>query len=162
MKLTKHYAMQDKLDHFVSVNLGIKDEFHNVEYVDKRVYALKVEIGEFSNEVGWFKYWKKSHVMDRPKALEELVDCMHFFLSVGISRKYTFIKELHPMDWNKVPVENLFKYLLSNDFDSSGKWQSGFEQLICIGYKLGFTSKEMEQAYIQKNTINYQRQKNGY
>jgi dimeric dUTPase (all-alpha-NTP-PPase superfamily) len=162
MKLVKLYAMQDKLDHFVSVNLGIKEVFHDVEFVDKRVFALKVEIGEFSNEVGWFKYWKQSHVMDREKALEELVDCMHFFLSIGISRKYTFIKEIHPMDWSKPPIESLFQYLLSNNFDSSGQWQSGFEQLICIGYKLGYTTKEMEQVYIQKNTVNYQRQNNGY
>lgn len=33
---------------------------------------------------------------------------------------------------------------------------------LSIGNQLGFTPEEVEQAYIQKNKINYQRQKEGY
>lgn len=160
MNLEPYFQLQKELDDFVSAKLGI--DLNEVEYVDKRVFALKVEIAELSNETAWFKYWKQSHIIDPIKTLFEIADCIHFFLSVGNSRKYNFIKELHPMDWNKVPLEHLFQYLLNNNFDSSGKWMDGFEQLLCIGYKLGYTSEEMEQAYKDKREINFQRQKESY
>lgn len=160
MIIEPYFKLQKELDDFVSEKLGI--DLNLVEFVDKRVFALKVEIAELANETGWFKYWKQSHVMDRAATLEEIADNIHFFLSVGNSRKYTFIKELHPMDWNKVPLEHLFQYLLNNNFDSSGKWMDGFEQLLCIGYKLGYTSEEMEQAYKDKREKNFTRQRENY
>lgn len=162
MILEPLYKLQLELDQYVAKNLDMVEKFNWVEYVDKRIFALKVEVAELANEVAFFKYWKQSHVMDRGKALEELADVMHFFLSVGISRKYTFVQELDPLAWKKVPMEQLFQYLMNNNFDSSGKWKNGFEQLICIGFKLGYTAKEMIQAYKDKREKNFGRQKNGY
>lgn len=162
MNIQPLFKLQLELDEYVAKNLGIVEEFNWVEYVDKRIFALKVEIAELSNEVAWFKYWKQSHVMDRGATLEELADVQHFFLSVGNSRKYTFIRELDPLAWKKVPMEQLFQYLMNNNFDSSGKWKNGFEQLICIGHKLGYSLEEMEQAYKDKREKNFQRQAVGY
>lgn len=163
MDLKELFQMQHELDSVIVTNLGMEEEFNSVECVDKRVFALKVEIGEFSNVVGWFKYWKQSHVMDREKALEEHADVMHFKLSVGNSRKYAnFITKVQPERWMKVPLGRLFCYLMENNYDSAGKWLNGFEQLICIGLKLGFSEKEMVQAYKDKNKVNYGRIKGGY
>ncbi|WP_394139575.1 dUTP diphosphatase [Cytobacillus oceanisediminis] len=162
MILKELFDLQIELDHAIAKNLNIENDFNNVYYVDKRVFALKVEVAEFANEVGFFKYWKQSHQIDRVKTLEELADVIHFFLSVGISRKYTFVKELDSLAWKKVPMEQLFQYLLNNNFDSSGKWKNGFEQLICIGFKLGYTANEMIQAYKSKREINFKRQEESY
>lgn len=162
MNIEPLFKLQLELDEYVAKNLGIVDEFNWVEYVDKRIFALKVEIAELANCVSWFKYWKQSHVIDHAAAIEELADVMHFFLSVGHSRKYTFIRELDPLAWKKVPMEQLFQYLMNNNFDSSGKWKNGFEQLICIGHKLGYSLEEMEQAYKNKREINFKRQEEKY
>ncbi len=162
MNIEPLFKLQLELDEYVAKNLGIVEEFNWVEYVDKRIFALKVEIAELANEVAFFKYWKQSHVIDKSKTIEELADVMHFFLSVGHSRKYTFIRELDPLAWKKVPMEQLFQYLMNNNFDSSGKWKNGFEQLICIGFKLGYTANEMVQSYKDKREKNFGRQKNGY
>jgi dimeric dUTPase (all-alpha-NTP-PPase superfamily) len=162
MNLAELYELQFKLDEVVAKKLNILEEFNNVEYTDKRVFALKVELAEFANEVAWFKYWKQSHVMDVEKTLEELADVMHFLLSVGNSRRYNFIKFINPKQWEKVPLNRLFIYLMENNYDSSGKWLNAFEHLICIGYKLGFTEEEMIQAYKDKNLKNHVRQASGY
>lgn len=161
MILNTLYEAQDKLDQFVAEKTGI--DIHDVENVDKRVFALKVEVAEFANETGWFKYWKRSHRMDRRKTLEEHADVTHFFLSVGLSRNYnTFIPELNPHQWYKVPMNHLFNYIMQSRFESSGHWKNAFEQHIQIGLKLGFTIGEMEVAYFQKNEKNFERQRSGY
>ncbi len=160
MDLINLYACQKKVDQFISNNLGIN--IHDVEFVDKRVHALKVELGEFSNETGWFKYWKQSHEMDRAKTLEELADCIAFMLSVGISRKYEFVKEIHPNIWRKVPKGQLFHYLFENKLNSAGQWKVAFEHLIALGLKLGFSSGEIEAAYYNKSEKNIERQKSNY
>lgn len=160
MELQPLYAIQKNVDHVIAENLGI--DIHSIENVDKRVHAFKVEVSEFSNETGWFKYWKQSHKMNRSRTLEELADCMAFLLSVGISRNYTFVKTLHPFVWKKVPLGTLFRYLDKTDLDSSGKWKAAFEHLISIGLKLGFSVAEMEVMYYTKSGINIERQMNNY
>jgi dimeric dUTPase (all-alpha-NTP-PPase superfamily) len=157
MKLEELYKLQEDLDIAITKNLGMEENFNSVEIVDKRVFALKVELGELANEVGFFKYWKQSHVMDRAKTIEELSDVQHFLLSVGNSRKYNFIKEINPERWDKFSVGHLFICLMENNYDSSGNWLNAFEQLVCIGLKLGFTEDDILQSYRDKNKINYQR-----
>lgn len=162
MNLEELYTLQQDLDIAIAKNLNMEDIFNSVETVDKRVFALKVELSEFANEVGWFKYWKQSHVMDKKKTIEELSDAMHFLLSVGNSRKYNFIKEIHPEPWHKVPVDRLFCYMMESKYDSWRTWKNAFENLIAIGLKLGFTEEEMIQAYKDKNKENHARQSRGY
>lgn len=162
MNIEPLFELQYELDGVIAKNLKLEHVFNAVEYVDKRIFALKTEIAEFANEVGWFKYWKQSHVIDRDKTLEELADVIHFFLSVGISRKYRFVKAIQPEGWDKVPLEHLFQYLMNNNFESSGSWLNGFEQLMCIGLKLGYTEEEMIAAYKVKRQKNFLRQASGY
>jgi dimeric dUTPase (all-alpha-NTP-PPase superfamily) len=162
MIITELLEMQKELDIAIAQNLGMEDDFNSVEIVDQRVFALKVELGEFANETGWFKYWKQSHIINQEAALEEWADVLHFLLSIGNSRKYTFIKEIHPEKWELVPVGRLFIYLMSNEYDSSGKWLNAMEQLCCIGLKLGYTEEEMLQAYKEKREENFSRQNRGY
>jgi dimeric dUTPase (all-alpha-NTP-PPase superfamily) len=158
MNLEELYTLQEKLDKEIAKNLGMENEFNNVEVIDNRIFALKVEVGELANEVGFFKYWKQSHAMDRDKTLEEHADCVHFILSIGNSRNYNkFIKQLRPEKWDKVPLSMLFHYIMNNPYNSSGEWLNAFEQLICIGLKLGFTESDIVQSYRDKNIVNYQR-----
>jgi dimeric dUTPase (all-alpha-NTP-PPase superfamily) len=162
MNITNLLETQKSLDIAIAKNLGIEDNFNSVGMVDDRIFALKVELGELSNETGWFKYWKKSHIINQAATLEELADVLHFVLSVGNSRKYTFINEIDPIQWDLVPIGRLFIYIMENAFDSSGKWKNAIEQLFCIGMKLGYSEAEIVQAYQDKNAENYARQSRGY
>jgi dimeric dUTPase (all-alpha-NTP-PPase superfamily) len=162
MNIENLLEQQKELDISIAKNLQIEDDFNSVELVDQRIFALKVELSEFANETGWFKYWKKSHIINQAATLEELADVLHFVLSVGNSRKYTFIKEIDPVQWDLVPIGRLFIYIMENAFDSSGKWKNAIEQLFCIGIKLGYSEAEIVQAYNDKNQENYARQSRGY
>jgi dimeric dUTPase (all-alpha-NTP-PPase superfamily) len=161
MNLPQLYKEQEELDQFIAKNLDIN--INHVDYVDDRVTALKVEMAEFANEVGFFKYWKQSHVMDLERTLEEWADVAHFFLSVGISRNYhTFVRELNYKQWHKVPLKHLFNYIMESRIESAGQWKNNFEQLVQIGVKLGFTIEQMELAYYLKKQKNIERQMNKY
>jgi dimeric dUTPase (all-alpha-NTP-PPase superfamily) len=131
--------------------------------LDKRVFAFKVEFGEFSNEVGWFKYWKQSHVMQLDKVLEELADCIHFLLAIGIHRNYCkFIPEIDYEFWMEKEIETLYHEIMNSSIGSSGQWKNALEQLFCIGIKLDFDIKQLELAYLLKNQKNIERQMRGY
>lgn len=45
------------------------------------VLAYTVELYEFINAVGTWKWWKHSHVVSRERVLDELADCYAFLLS---------------------------------------------------------------------------------
>jgi dimeric dUTPase (all-alpha-NTP-PPase superfamily) len=164
MNLIKLYAKQMELEQFVRKNIGMtEEEFTSVDMIDKRIFAFKVELAEFSNETGWFKYWKQSHLVDRGAVLEELVDCVHFLLAIGIYRKYArFVVELDYMQF--VDRDEIFLYtsIMENGIHSSGQWKRAFEQLIAIGIKLGFGTGEIEEAYYKKNQKNIERQQANY
>lgn len=164
MNLEMFYEKQEYLEKFVRDNIGMsEEEFSSVEMVDKRVFAFKVELGEFSNEVGWFKYWKQSHVVHYDKVIEELADCIHFLLAIGLYRKYQpFIKELDWEFWMDKDSKNMYHDTMTNPIASSGQWRVAFEQLIAIGVKLGFSIEHITLAYLLKNQKNIERQLNNY
>ena len=164
MKLELYYEKQLELEKFVCQNIGMEwDEFSSVPMTDKRVFAFKVELAEFSNETGWFKYWKQSHVMKRAETLEELADCIHFIVAIGLHRNYhKFVHELRYEDWLDDPEEILYREIMEDSIASSGLWKEVFERLIAIGIKLGYSLDEIEAAYISKNRKNIERQLNNY
>jgi dimeric dUTPase (all-alpha-NTP-PPase superfamily) len=164
MNLEMFYEKQEYLEQFVRNNIGMsEEEFSSVSMVDKRIFAFKVELGEFANETAFFKYWKQSHVMDREKVIEELADCIHFLLAIGIYRKYR--KFVTRIDWERHLRENeneLYRKIMESPLDSSGKWVRAFGRLIAIGVKLGYTLEDIQLAYLLKNQKNIERQLNKY
>lgn len=164
LDLTPLYEKQEYLEQFVRENIGIEEsEFKSVPMVDKRVFAFKVEFGEFSNETAWFKYWKQSHKMDSRKVIEELADCMHFLLAIGIYREYR--KHVPELDWEKwmfLDDHEMYHEIMESPIGSSGQWKRCFEYLICIGVKLGFESEQIILAYYLKNQENIERQLRNY
>ncbi|MEH7157524.1 dUTP diphosphatase [Neobacillus drentensis] len=111
--------------------------------------------------------------------LEEYVDGLHFVLELGL--------EINPKDFPIVDVEpltgefksvieairhtfnwtvNLDYILFDEPFKSDYRIQRTYFNLlqvfITLGEMLGFTWEEVEQAYYAKNSINHQRQEDGY
>jgi len=94
---------QKKLDIFIHQQNGLemKDTFY------LRKIALLVEIGEVANELKSFKYWKKDKNVSLEKVQEELIDCLHFFLSLVNCSQINFNEYFSPkiekkLDANKI------------------------------------------------------------
>ncbi|KAB2337632.1 hypothetical protein F7731_08535 [Cytobacillus depressus] len=161
MNLQPLYDVQRNVDLVIARNT--RSDINELENIHKRVIAFKVEVAEFANEISFFKYWKQSHEMDKAKTLEELADCMAFLLSIGISRQFDRkVLEINPHEYKKVPILYLFNYLFKNELNTKDYWQAAFENLICIGLKLGLSIAEMEVAYYTKSGVNIERQKARY
>lgn len=109
----------------------------------------------------------------RNTVLEEYVDCLHFILSIGndldvdikkhygtyqgpdITRHFNFMFQ---------DVSNLSKCIFAQA-DRSVILEMYYEVcrgFIGLGELLGFTQEQIEQAYLDKNKINHERQVNGY
>ncbi len=141
-----------------------KHILNGVEYpADKIRIALFVELGELMNELPtYFKYWKKTSVDNKEKALEEYVDCLHFAVSLlnynDAKIDFTYndcISDNEPYIRNKIFNE------LSNVISFSEHCMS-IEYLFKLGHRFGFTWDEIYHTYLDKNKINHERQDRGY
>ena len=86
MNLIKLVEKQKYLDDIIKEECGLEQEYLQ----NKKILALLVEIGECCNEIQEFKFWKKNITKDDSKIKEELVDILHFILSIGIESNMDF------------------------------------------------------------------------
>lgn len=97
---------QKKLDEFIIQKNNITDSQTTKSFVRTKI-ALLVEIGELANELKTFKHWKKQKEINWEKAKEELIDCLHFYLSWANSFQidfadYKFQKLAPETDYNEL------------------------------------------------------------
>lgn len=81
-KLDVIFQMQKMLDEDIIERrslTGISRE----EWIQKDVLAITAELGELLNEVN-FKWWKNQKPLDEAAIREEMVDVLHFFISMCI------------------------------------------------------------------------------
>lgn len=101
--------------------------------------------------------------------LEEYVDCLHFFLSIG---NEVFVKARNPVRLvsfsdNITGQFNSMFYLISR-WDAvrllvcEDQFHVGLNNFLHLGELLGFTWEQVEDAYYSKNKINHERQATGY
>lgn len=91
----------DKLDHIFELQRRFDEELarrRNLDFdvstwVQKEVLAIISELGELLDEVN-FKWWKNPKVLDREAIKEEVVDILHFFVSICLKLGIT-PEELH-------------------------------------------------------------------
>lgn len=102
--------------------------------------------------------------------LEEFVDVLHFSISIAIELGLTTYKvtNLDDLRYHKNSVIKTFSmvYRDINElqyYENADRYIRDFlDGVLGLGYKLGFTFEEIEQAYISKNQTNHSRQNNGY
>src|SRR5699024_12229731 len=105
--------------------------------------------------------------------LEEYVDCLHFILSIGLELQI-------PDEWDIENISSIiglssiinlnngilgnFNGIFQNVFADMGisEWFEVMENFLGMGQLLGFTWEQIEQAYLDKNKINHERQDGGY
>lgn len=151
--LDSHIESQHKLEH--------QDLF------DRKVLALLVEIGELANETRSFKFWSVKPSSETDIILEEFVDGVHFILSLGIECGYEDIDSVTSNRSAETDTSNQFLEI----FESVQKFRNSrgkddyvllFESYLELARLLELTEEQIEQAYIKKNEVNYDRQHKGY
>ena len=113
--------------------------------------------------------------------LEEYVDCLHFILSIGlelgIGSKDIKVENDYRGDTPTETFNVLFSYIsslrtfifdvtiaatIANE-DIKELYHQLFECFVGLGeVDLGFTWEQIENAYLDKNKVNHERQENGY
>lgn len=91
-RLEEIFALQAALDNDITERrnlLGISYE----EWMQKDVLAMISELGELLDEVN-FKWWKNPKPLNKAAIKEELVDILHFFISMCL-RSGMDADELH-------------------------------------------------------------------
>lgn len=110
--------------------------------------------------------------------LEEFVDCLHFILSIGnevkceanqsikmINSHTDWILENRDVKNTTITEQFIIVFADITEFyhlRGSDEYYQMASEFFILGEKLGFTDKQVEQAYISKNEINHARQQNGY
>jgi dimeric dUTPase (all-alpha-NTP-PPase superfamily) len=158
-QLKELLEMQRVLDESIFKEHGI------TEYpLENMKLALFDELGELLHEYPTkYKHWKKTAVDNREKGLEEYVDVIHFALSLHNYFKSTDEKPYEcGYDWCPCRGETLFEKLWNIVEDLYDTPKHLLEDVFSLGKYLGFTWKEIYEAYKKKNAVNYQRIKNGY
>jgi dimeric dUTPase (all-alpha-NTP-PPase superfamily) len=185
MNLSKLFDMQRVLDERIVKEKGLKGK----DLLPMKILALQVELGELANEWRRFKFWSNDQEPKRiafkaqkkdgkPSAairydplLEEYVDCLHFILSIGLECGYE----------DSIPAlkRNFFNYCCEDittqfnktmnvvgNFGTFEKTEANYMRIVMmfsgLGKMLGFTSEQIETAYLEKNKVNHKRQENGY
>lgn len=164
MELNELYELQRELDNVVTSKVSEGYDTNSHYAVDHIRYAFHTEVHELSNEVGFFKFWKNSHKIKRGETLEELVDCIHFLLKLGIMKGYDrSIKEVEPFPlWEDCSMDDMFYELRRNELDTMGKYSMAFSYLLGIARKLDFLMADIDHAYKLKNLENHARQARDY
>src|SRR5690606_27930753 len=156
MTLTEWFAMQHGLDQYIEREDGLENE----DLVEKKILALLVELGELANETRCFKFWSRKPASNHPIILEEFVDGIHFILSIGLelgfeSRDISIVSH----EANEDVVRLILKiYQQIDDMRKSRSFDDYAElmrQYFILGQTLGFSIDDVQNAYKEKNKINY-------
>lgn len=170
MKLQELLRKQKELDNHIITKHNLIES----ELFDKRVLACLVELGEQANESATFKYWKLNKVEDRKKVSEELVDVLHFLLSVGNLLEIECNEVTQSFVDNPVKMETVEKQyitlfnlvsnvgLFEDDEMKRHFWKHAISIYIGLYEQLGFGTGYIEAEYDKKHAENYARQESNY
>ncbi|TLS37765.1 dUTP diphosphatase [Pseudalkalibacillus caeni] len=200
MDLVKLLKKQKELDDVIVNDKSLFGDNH-----DWKTLALDVELSECANEWRGFKKWSndqepRTQKLRRPvmndedkeyynPLLEEYVDCLHFFLSIAIEKRWQESLYIYEEAIMEIKDEGLdgdvtkafleVKYWLMKSFAEKGmdekvektfgisKQEFCFKNAWFVFIAIGivgfcFDLDQIENAYYDKNKVNHERQEQGY
>lgn len=162
-----------KLDELLKVQAEVRDEvmkkLETPPTKEDHTLAMHVEVFELFNEIGTWKWWKKSHVVKKDRILDELADVIAFFLSYMLlleptRQAQTAIWMDDNFDQFMDPEVDVIRYVSENI--TTGQ---AMPPMVLMLASLAATIKtlncewtEIIYAYNQKSKVNIERQKNNY
>ncbi len=81
-KLEEIFRMQEELNARIGVKTAGMSEEEQTRWVLNYVRAMQQELAELTDSMPW-KWWAKYQTFDRQNARVEVVDLMHFLISIG-------------------------------------------------------------------------------
>ncbi len=158
---SKLFTLQHELDSRI-----MKEHRLTGDFLEERLLALQVEVGELANETRCFKYWSVKPPSERIEILEEYVDGIHFILSLGLTLGFqTYTPNSSQRSEGSIVKKFLTIYNCISNLNENRSveaYGSLFSEYLVLGSMLGFTEKEIEAAYFEKNSRNHERQDEGY
>lgn len=180
--------LKDLLPIQKEVNKIVTERLGRSVTISEFILAFNVELFEYFNAIGTWKWWKQSHVVDKEKVLDELADCFAFFLSAidlqdqanmlkhGVSiipsietRLEEIIESLYGEDFGETKEErvNSLINIVGTDNEMA---ESTIDTLGRLGVAIhlatllfdGITWEEITEAYRKKSEENIARQNKGY
>ncbi len=134
--------------------------------IKKKIIAFLVEVSEFINEYRAFKYWSNKPASERSIILEELIDCVHFIISLGIDINFDFLKFNNKIikadDVDSWSINVYRKALIFEEKFNSESYSDLLDEFLSVMYILQITTDEIINIYNKKNEINFNRQDTGY
>ena len=157
------FKMQKALDRHIESQHKLEEE----DLFDRKVLALLVEIGELANETRCFKFWSVKPPSQTEIILEEFVDGVHFILSLGIECGYDNLETISQSQSDELDTTKQFLAIYNSvqKFRNSRRkedYEELFQSYLKLAQLLGLNEDQIEQAYIKKNEVNYERQRQGY
>ncbi|WP_339020516.1 dUTP diphosphatase [Spiroplasma endosymbiont of Atherix ibis] len=134
--------------------------------IKKKIIAFLVEISEFINEYRSFKYWSNKGPSERKIILEELIDCLHFIISLGTNLNFDFSKFNNKItqasDIDSWSINVYRKALILEENFNTQSYYQLLDEFLSITYILDISRNEVLNFYNKKNEINFNRQDTGY
>lgn len=150
----------------------LKKEYRHLHLsqTDASEYQLRDEYGN----VVFDDVTDKHHDHKNP-LLEEYVDCLHFILSIGLDlninidslKEYFSPKKMLDITdhflWTNKKILDLYENIRDRNSSKVGLlYLNLFNSFVGLSELLGFTTEQIEQAYLDKNKVNHARQESGY
>ncbi|MCI1944630.1 dUTP diphosphatase [Clostridium luticellarii] len=152
MNLTKLFELQENLDQRIKKNISID----KTSLISKKTLALQVKMAELANETRCFNFWSTNTTINRNLILKNYINSLCFILTLGIEKGFTDIAiKIKPNEYDTT-AQFLNLYIDINDFvisSSKDHYITLFEDFISLGNKLGFSLKEIENAYYNNSFL---------
>ncbi|OLS34199.1 hypothetical protein BTR22_19110 [Alkalihalophilus pseudofirmus] len=166
MQLEMLFEMQTELDQRIIADKNLDPSKHLVD----KALAIIGEIGEALNEWRGFKFWSTDQMPRADELITELVDCLHFVLSIGIEMKYQAAAiQCVSLKENDFEIDirrsflNFTQSVLSFEhYRDSRNYTFMFQYLVDLITEIGFDWEQVIRVYEHKNRINHMRQVQGY
>ncbi len=109
-KLNEIFQMQEALNLKIGVNTADMTEEQRIQWVLNYCRAMTQEIAELTDSVPW-KWWAKYQKFDKQNARVEVIDLLHFLISIAQ------VLEMTPEDFYAAYAK---KYQVNLDRQASG------------------------------------------
>jgi len=87
-KLDEIFKKQSELDAFINSKRDFAKHYSKEDWVQKKCMALMDELGELLDEVN-YKWWKNPKPLNKDAIAEELIDILHFWVSICLDMGLT-------------------------------------------------------------------------
>lgn len=171
--LTDLFKMQKVLED--DIKAKHKENYSRYDMMFNKAYALKNEVNEAWNVTNAFKMWSTKFEQPKASFLEEMVDILHFWLSVAMDFKTDkTLRIVHITDskikgFNKAfyHMDKNVNYLIGKvEFKDGAGAVKPLIGIMDLFYKIiefaGFTWDQVVQMYKEKNQENFSRLASGY